>query len=96
MRLVAASYEYEVAGKKYSGNKIVPAGWTILEEEKERVRGDLTQYATVLYNPDRPAKAYLDIPDRFQRGSISWITVELVGAVILTFLLGVALLVDWH
>ena len=94
--VASASYEYEVAGNKYTGSQIVPAGWTLLEAEKDRIRGDLTKYATVLYNPERLSEAYLDLPDRFQRGSISWTTARLSVAVILALLLLAALLADLH
>lgn len=77
----------------YNGCAVVPVGWTILDIEKERVRGDLTEFATVLYNPENPGEAYLDIPDRFQRGSVGWITVGLISASVLSLFLGGALLV---
>ena len=94
LSITAVSFEYEVAGKKHKGCRVAPVGWTISDAEQKRVRGDLEKYSTVLYNPDEPADAFLDVPDRFRRGSISWLTVALVASVFGAVLLGLALLMD--
>jgi len=94
LSITAVSFEYEVAGNKHKGCRVAPVGWTISDAEQNRVRGDLEKYSTVLYNPDDPADSYLDVPDRFQRGSISWLTVELAVSVFGAVLLGLALLMD--
>lgn len=90
--LAAAAFDYEVDGRQYHGRAVVPVGWTILASEADRVRGELVQHATVLYNPAQPAEAYLDLPDRFHRGSIGWVTVKLICAAIAALALGTALL----
>lgn len=92
--VAAVAFEYEVQGKKYNGCAVVPMGWTILADERERVRGEWARCATVLYNPELPTEAYLDVPDRFHRGSISWLTVKLIVAVGLSLMLGIAILAD--
>ena len=92
--IVAVSFEYEVNGKKFTGCRLLPVGWTIRKNEQERVRRELVVFSTVLYNPSDSNDAYLDIPDRFQRGSISWITVALILSIITMLLFGVLLLTD--
>ena len=88
------SFEYEVNGRKYKGCRMVPVGWTIRDDEQERFRAELENFSKVLYNPADPAKAYLDIPDRFQRGSLSWITFSLVSSILVVLFLGAALLTN--
>ena len=94
MNIVAVSFEYEVNGVKFTGCKLLPVGWTIRKNEQERVRRELVVFSTVLYNPSDHHDAYLDIPDRFQRGSISWTTVALILSIIIMILFGVFFLIN--
>ena len=87
-------YTYEVNGVNYKGHRMAPVGWTIQDDEQSKIRAELEDFSTVLYNPSDPAEAYLDIPDRFQHGSISWITVSLVLAIVFVIFLGVAVLTN--
>ena len=92
--IAAVSFEYEVNGEKFAGCRLLPVGWTIRKDEQERVRRELVVFSTVLYNPSDPNEAYLDIPDRFQRGSISWITVALILSIFIMILFGILFLID--
>lgn len=85
-------FEYECQGQSYQGRKMLPVGWTIRESEKDRVGRELATFAVALCNPSDPADAYLDIPDRYQRGSISWITVGLIVSGLFAVVLGIMLL----
>ena len=88
------SFEYEVNGVNYKGRRMAPVGWTIQDDEQCKIRTELENFSIVLYNPADPAEAYLDIPDRFQHGSISWITVSLVLALAVVVFLGVTVLTN--
>jgi hypothetical protein len=94
LKIVAVSFEYEVEGEKKSGSRLIPVGWTIRETEQDRIRRDLLNFSVVLYNPEDPREAYLDLPDRFQRGSISWITVALILSISLVIFFGALLLTN--
>ena len=94
LKIVAVSFEYEIGGKKNIGCRLIPVGWTIRETEQDRIRRDLINFSVVLYNPDDPREAYLDLPGRFQHGSISWITVALVLSIFLVIFFGVYLLTN--
>lgn len=59
---------------------MLPVNWTIRESELERVQRELETFAVVFCNPTDSTEAFLDIPDRWQRGSISWVTVGLIVA----------------
>ena len=65
---------------------MLPVNWTIRESELERVQRELETFAVVFCNPTDSAEAFLDIPDRWQRGSISWVTVGLIVATGLSLL----------
>jgi hypothetical protein len=73
-------FEYGIDGCPHRSCKMVPVNWTIRESERERVQRELESFAVAFCNPADPAEAFLDLPDRWQRGSISWTTVELVLA----------------
>lgn len=85
-------FEYEVKGCTYRSRNLLPVNWTIRESERERVQRELETFAVVFCNPTDSAEAFLDIPDRWQRGSISWITVGLIAAVLGSGLLALMLL----
>lgn len=59
---------------------MLPVNWTLRAGEQERVIRELETFAVAFCNPANPGEAYLDIPDRWQRGSISWLTVALAVA----------------
>ena len=90
-RIVSAQFEYVVDDCSHSSRKVLPVNWTIREEEKERVQRELEAFAVALCNPADPAEAFLDLPDRWQRGSISWTTVGMVLAVCMTVVFGLLL-----
>ena len=92
--ITSVKFAYEVDGKNYIGRRIVPVGWTIREGEQERIKRNLESFSIVLYNPANPADAYLDIPDRFQHGSISWITVSFILAMFIAIIFGLKLLTN--
>lgn len=85
-------FEYEVDGCTHRSRKLLPVNWTIRESERERVRRELETIAVAFCNPTDSAEAFLDIPDRWQRGSISWVTVGLIAAVLMTGLFALMLL----
>lgn len=84
LRISAAEYEYEQNGFLYNSRKTLPVNWTIQAVEQERVQQELGAFAVAFINPADPAQSYLDVPDRWQRGSISWITVGLMVSFWLT------------
>lgn len=100
LRIISAQFEYVVDDCSYSSRKVLPVNWTIRESEKDRVQRELETFAVALCNPANPAEAVLDLPDRWQRGSISWITVGMILAAFMTVVFGLLLLqrfvrVDW-
>ena len=80
LRISSVVFEYEVDGCTHRSRKLLPVNWTIRESELERVQRELETFAVVFCNPTDSAEAFLDIPDRWQRGSISWVTVGLIVA----------------
>ena len=92
LRISSVVFEYEVDGCTHRSRKLLPVNWTIRESERERVRRELETFAVAFCNPTESAEALLDIPDRWQRGSISWVTVGLIAAVLMTGLLTLMLL----
>ena len=92
LRISSVVFEYEVDGCTHRSRKLLPVNWTIRESERERVRRELETFAVAFCNPTDSAEALLDIPDRWQRGSISWVTVGLIAAVLMTGLLALMLL----
>ena len=92
LRISSVVFEYEVDGCTHRSRKLLPVNWTIRESERERVRRELETFAVAFCNPTDSAEAFLDIPDRWQRGSISWVTVGLIAAVLMTGLLALRLL----
>ena len=92
LRISSVVFEYEVDGCTHRSRKLLPVNWTIRESERERVRRELETFAVAFCNPTDSAEALLDIPDRWQRGSISWVTVGLIAAVLMTGLLTLMLL----
>lgn len=92
LRISSVLFEYEVDGCTHRSRKLLPVNWTIRESEQERVRRELETFAVAFCNPTDSAEAFLDIPDRWQRGSISWVTVGLIAAVLMTGLLALMLL----
>ena len=78
LRITQVEFEYERNGVAYLSRKMLPVNWTLRAGEQERVQRELETFAVAFCNPADSAEAYLDIPDRWQRGSISWITVGLV------------------
>lgn len=91
-RISSVMFEYEIDGCTHRGRNLLPVNWTIRESERERVRRELETFAVAFCNPTDSAEAFLDIPDRWQRGSISWVTVGLIAAVLMTGLLALMLL----
>ena len=91
-RIAAIEYEYRQNGLAHLNRKILPVNWTIRENEQQRVQGELEGFAVAFCNPANPADTYLDIPDRWKRGSISWVTMGLVFFGLLSVLLGRRLL----
>ena len=91
-RISSVMFEYEIDGCTHRGRNLLPVNWTIRESELERVQRELETFAVVFCNPTDSAEAFLDIPDRWQRGSISWVTVGLIAAVLMTGLLALMLL----
>ncbi len=85
-RISSVMFEYEIDGCTHKGRNLLPVNWTIRESELERVQRELETFAVVFCNPTDSAEAFLDIPDRWQRGSISWVTVGLIGATGLSLL----------
>ena len=79
-RISSVMFEYEIDGCTHRGRNLLPVNWTIRESELERVQRELETFAVVFCNPTDSAEAFLDIPDRWQRGSISWVTVGLIVA----------------
>lgn len=92
LRISSVVFEYEVDGCTHRSRKLLPVNWTIRESERERVRRELETFAVAFCNPTDSAEAFLDIPNRWQRGSISWVTVGLIAAVLMTGLLALMLL----
>lgn len=92
VRLSRIEFEYEYLGVSYQGRKILPVNWTLRYEEQEQVRQQLQSFAVALCNPQEPSEAYLDLPLRWHRGSISWVTAGLSLSLLillgLLFLLG--------
>ena len=91
-RISSVMFEYEIDGCTHRGRNLLPVNWTIRKSEMERVQRELETFAVVFCNPTDSAEAFLDIPDRWQRGSISWVTVGLIAAVLMTGLLALMLL----
>ena len=91
-RISSVMFEYEIDGCTHRGRNLLPVNWTIRESELERVQREQETFAVVFCNPTDSAEAFLDIPDRWQRGSISWVTVGLIAAVLMTGLLALRLL----
>ena len=79
-RISSVMFEYEIDGCTHRGRNLLPVNWTIRESELERVQRELETFAVVFCNPTDSTEAFLDIPDRWQRGSISWVTVGLIVA----------------
>jgi hypothetical protein len=84
LRIAAAEFEYEQNGLFYKSRKTLPVNWTIQAVEQERVQQELETFAAAFFNPADPAESYLDLPDRWKRGSISWVTVGLAVSIWLT------------
>ncbi len=78
LRIAAIEFEYERNGVAYLSRKMLPVHWTLRAGEQERVQRELETFAVAFCNPVDPGEAYLDIPDRWLRGSISWVTVGLL------------------
>ena len=91
-RISSVMFEYEIDGCTQRSRNLLPVNWTIRESEQDRVRRELETFAVAFCNPKDCAEAYLDIPDRWQRGSISWVTVGLLLACITSALLVLMLL----
>lgn len=85
-RVSAAEFEYEQNGLFYKSRKTLPVNWTIQLVEQDRVQQELETFAVAFFNPADPAESYLDLPNRWQRGSISWITVGLMVSIWLTLI----------
>ena len=94
-RISSVLFEYEIDGCTHKGRKLLPVNWTIRESELERVQRELETFAVVFCDPTDSTEAFLDIPDRWQRGSISWITVGLIGATGLSLLSALMLLAKY-
>ena len=92
LRISSVLFEYEIEGCTHRSRNLLPVNWTIRESERERVQRELETFAVVFCNPTDSTEAFLDIPDRWQRGSISWITVGLISAVMISGLLALMLL----
>jgi hypothetical protein len=84
LRIASIIFEYEVEGCTHRSRKLLPVNWTIRETERERVQRELETFAVAFCNPSDSTEAFLDIPDRWQRGSISWITVGLIVALLMS------------
>ena len=91
-RISSIMFEYEIDGCTHRGRNLLPVNWTIRESELERVQRELETFAVVFCNPTDSAEAFLDIPDRWQRGSISWVTVGLIVATGLSLMSALMLL----
>lgn len=91
-RISSVMFEYEIDGCTHRGRNLLPVNWTIRESELERVQRELETFAVVFCNPTDSAEAFLDIPDRWQRGSISWVTVGLIVATGLSLMSALMLL----
>ena len=91
-RIAEIEFAYEQNGMAYLSRKMLPVNWTLRAGEQERVIRELETFAVAFCNPTDSAEAFLDIPDRWQRGSISWVTVGLIAAVLMTGLLALMLL----
>ena len=94
-RISSVMFEYEIDGCTHRGRNLLPVNWTIRESELERVQRELETFAVVFCDPTDSTEAFLDIPDRWQRGSISWITVGLIGATGLSLLSALMLLAKY-
>lgn len=94
-RISSVMFEYEIDGCTHKGRKLLPVNWTIRESELERVQRELETFAVAFCDPTKSTEAFLDIPDRWQRGSISWITVGLIGATGLSLLSALMLLTKY-
>jgi len=92
LRISSVVFEYEIDGCTHRSRNLLPVNWTIRESERERVQRELETFAVIFCNPANSTEAFLDIPDRWQRGSISWITVGLISAVMISGLLALMLL----
>ena len=91
-RISSVMFEYEIDGCTHRGRNLLPVNWTIRKSEMERVQRELETFAVVFCNPTDSAEAFLDIPDRWQRGSISWVTVGLIVATGLSLMSALMLL----
>ena len=84
LRISSVLFEYEIEGCTHRSRKLLPVNWTIREAERERVQRELETFAVAFCDPSASPEAFLDIPDRWQRGSISWITVGLIIALLMS------------
>ena len=84
LRIASVLFEYQIEGCTHRSRKLLPVNWTIRESERERVQRELETFAVAFCNPSDSTEAFLDIPDRWQRGSISWITVGLIVALLMS------------
>jgi len=92
LRIASVMFEYEIQGCTHRSRKLLPVNWTIRESERERVQRELETFAVAFCDPSDSTEAFLDIPDRWQRGSISWITVGLIVALLVSGLTTLMLL----
>jgi hypothetical protein len=90
--LPSVRFIYQLDGKEFQGEKFMPVGWTVRASEIDGMRREIESFSQVFYNPRNPAEAYLEIPNRFRHGSISWETVGLLVSLACALVSGVNLL----
>jgi len=95
LRIAQVEFEYERDDVAYLSRKMLPVNWTLRAGEQERVQREPETFAVAFCNPADPGEAYLDIPDRWQRGSISWITVGMVLSSVILVVAGRFLLASY-
>lgn len=88
----AARFDYRLDGKELKGEKFLPVGWTVRAREIDEMRREIENFSQVFYNPRNQAEAYLEIPNRFRHGSISWETVGLVTSLTCALISGAYLI----
>lgn len=90
--LPTARFTYVLEDQQFEGDRFLPVGWTVRAKETVAMGREIETFSQVFYNAAHPAEAYLEIPNRFRHGSISWETVGLVVSLISVAGFGAALL----
>ena len=70
----------------------MPVGWTVRTCETEGMRREIEAFSQVFINPQDASEAFLEIPNRFRHGSISWETVGFVLGLVSALGAGVGLI----